>query len=186
MAKKKRRTKKTAKPIGTGFVMVEVDNPHFSTDHAESTGNPKRIRALQNARESPITWMYVHHKQTGVTEAQVRAAGKFRSLYETAGGAGVGSFDYTREPVDGGGVTDPLNDRMVDAAKELAGVATRLGPAGYDLVEKVCGQCIFISQLDPRRRTQNKLSENMKDCLDSLAIFWGFQTPKVRSYRHAS
>lgn len=186
MARKKRKKVRQKPAAGTGFVMVDVDNPMFSADHAESTGNPKRIQALQNVRESPITWMYAHKEQTGVTEAQVAAAGRFRRLYETAGGAGVGSIDYLREPVDGGGVTDPIGDHMMDAANRLKDVSTRLGPAGYDLVEKVCGQCLFISQLTPRRREQDTLSKRLKECLDSLATYWGFQTPPTRSYRKSA
>ncbi len=182
---KRRKKKKVRQTTGTDFIMVDVDNPMFSADHAESSGNPKRIRAVMNARESPIAWMYAHKEQTGITEAQVAAAGRFRRLYETAGGAGVGSIDYMREPVDGSGITDPIGDRMMDAARELVGVNARLGPAGYRLVEQVCGQCLFISQLTPRRREQNKLSGKLKNSLHSLATFWGLQTPSTQSYRKA-
>ncbi|WP_206615942.1 hypothetical protein [Rhizobium sp. WSM1325] len=50
-----------------------------------------------------------------INEAQLAAATRFRSLYEAMGGAGTGSFDYSREPVDGGGSREPLTEQQIRA-----------------------------------------------------------------------
>ncbi|MDV4155250.1 hypothetical protein [Rhizobium brockwellii] len=46
-----------------------------------------------------------------INEAQLAAAKRFRALYEAMGGAGAGSFDYSREPVDGGGMREALTEQ---------------------------------------------------------------------------
>lgn len=172
--KQKRQPKQK---LPNGFVMEEVDNPFYY-----GAGNQqKRIKVVYNPRESPIAWMYAHRKRTGVTEGHLLAANHFRKLYETAQGFGVGSMDYTKEPVDGGGFPDILTDRQARAAKKLAEANHKLGMAGYQLVEQVCGQCAFIHQLSQKRRTQDRMSRHLKESLESLAIFWGYQRLPTRA-----
>lgn len=171
----KQKKKKQSTP--TGFIMEEVENPFYY-----GAGNQqKRIKVVYNPRESPIAWMYAHRKRTGITQEQVLAANKFRKLYEAAQGVGVGSMDYTKEPVDGGGFPDVLTDRQARAAKELAQASARLGMEGYQLVEQVCGQCAFIHQLAAARRAQDRMSKNLKDSLESLALYWGYQRLPTRA-----
>lgn len=180
----KQKQKKPETP--TGFVIVDIDNPYFNSSHHGSESQHKRTQALYNPRESPIAWMYAHREQTGVTEAQVAAAHEFRKLYETARGVGIRSMDYEKTPVDGGKMGDILTDRQVDASNELAAAHCRIGSHGYQLVEQVCGQCIFIRQLAARRSAQNKLSQHLKESLETLAVFWGLQRLRTRTYRRAS
>ncbi len=158
--------------------VMEVDNPNYQPEHAGVRGNPKRVRAAFNMKESPVMWMLARGY---VTEPQAMAATRFRKLYEQMGGAGARAIDFTQEPVDGGGVSDPINDRLIDAAKELGEVQKRLGPAGYNLVEQVCGQCIFIKQLASSKWYQLKMSRELKNCLDILAVDWGFQSLGIKS-----
>jgi hypothetical protein len=149
-----------------------LDNPLYSFDHADGeAGNRRKVPVPVSMRESPAIWMHGHGK---INDSQLRAAGQFRRWYEAAGGAGVKAMDTTKEPVDGGRVSDGLTDRKLHAAKELAGARTRLSPRAYWLVESVCGQCIWIKDLDGRRRTQDAYSMALKEALDSLAIFWGY------------
>ncbi|MCP4407017.1 MAG: hypothetical protein GY807_04520 [Gammaproteobacteria bacterium] len=174
MARRKKKKPSTHLQIK----VMEIDNPNFQPEHAGNKGNPKRVRAAFNMKESPVMWMLARGY---VTEPQAMAATEFRRLYEQMGGAGARAIDFTQEPVDGGGVTDPITDRLIDAAKALAEVQRRLGPVRYNLVEQVCGQCIFIKQLASSKWYQLKMSRELKNCLDILAVDWGFQTVGIRS-----
>lgn len=178
-----RKSKKTKPHPPVNFIMVDVDNPEYSRDHDGASGNPKKIRAAFNSKESPVMWM---HARNWVTDSQAMAATEFRRLYEMCGGAGARAIDFTKEPVDGGGYIDPISDRRMDAAKELMQVQHRLGRSGYDLVERVCGQLFFIKQVAAQyrnsssKRYETKLANQLKDCLDVLAIDWGYQTVGIR------
>ncbi len=168
------------------MITVQIDNPDYRTDYADGRhGNVRRVQATMNMRESPITWMWAKRKQTGITEQQVAAAAHFRKLYEAAG-AQVQALDYTREPVDGGGITEPISDRMIKANQQLSEAHAALGAEGFDLIQKVCGECQFLNQISSQRSVQDKLSRDLKNCLETLAVFWGYQAPRTRAYRRAS
>lgn len=176
--------KKAEAPVTLPGVMFidNVENPNFQRGYAESATNPKTISAAYNARESPIAWMLVHER---VNAAQAKAASIFRRNYEMAGGAGAKAIDYTKEPVDGGGFPDILTDRQAEAAKELGRARAALGFSGYELVEQVCGQCLWINQIEATKWRQLQAANNLRDCLDVLADFWGVQRRPIRAYRKA-
>ena len=175
MARGKKK-KKSESPI----VSMEVDNPDYQPEHHGAAANPKRIKAAFNMRESPVIWM---RARGYVTEPQAMAATEFRRLYERSGGAGGKAIDFTREPVDGGTASDSITDARIDALKELSRVKDRLGIAGFDIVQKVCGECVFIKDLAPTKWYQLKLADQLKDCLDVLAVDWGYQTSRIRTSR---
>ncbi len=182
----KRKTRKKAEH--PHVYIMDVDNPDYNRDHDGASGNPKKIRAAFNPRESPVMWMLV---RGWVTDPQAMAATRFRSLYERAGGAGAKAIDYARVTVDGGGITDPISDASMDAHNQLKDVQARLGPAGYELIEKVCGQLLFIKQVaaehrfSSSKRYESRLSCQLRECLDILAIDWGYQTVGIRTLRTA-
>jgi len=176
-----KRVKK--KPVITANLTLgetTVDNPMFSRDHPASRSNPRQIKAILNHGESPIAAMYHRKEQTGIDEIDVRTAGEFRRLFEAAAGGSFGSSGDIKEFVDGGGYPDILTDRQARAAKDLAAVHVHLGSVTYAAVERVCGQCLFINQIDTRRRTQDAISEQLKAGLKKLAIYWGFRTDNRR------
>lgn len=166
------------------FILIDVDNPNYQPGNDGEPGNPKKERAAYNYRESPIAFMRARRY---ITESQAKAGVKFRLLYEKCGGGGARAIDWRKEPVDGGGWFDPFTDNRMEAAKELQQIQDKLGREGYLLVEKVCGNCIFINDLAHAegysKRYVTKLSRNLQECLDVLAVYWGFQRLKTRSYR---
>lgn len=173
--------------MGDGFMLVDVDNPMFSADHAESQSNPKKTKAAYNYRESPVSLM---HARGQVGSAQAMAANEFRRLYELAGQSGPKAVDWRKEPVDGGGPSDgDALGRQMEAAREIIRAKNKLGDAGFLLVEKICGQCMFlkhvVEDMSPKynKRHETKLSKELKDCLTTLAIFWGYQRLDVRRHR---
>ena len=173
----KRRKKTVTKPIqGVGFIMVDIDNPHYNPAHQGHAGNPALIQAIMNPRESPIAWYFRLKAQTKVEEYHVRAANEFRRLYERSGGAGVKAFDYTKDPVDGGNVSDGLTDGRMDAAKKLKDAHSALGYAGVALVQSTSGQLLWLNQQFSTRYQQNKALDDLKRGLDVLAELWGYKT----------
>jgi hypothetical protein len=173
---KRRKTQTLNEPIGHAKAdvrMVEIDNPHYSAVHAGMPGNPKTLTAAMNLRESPIAMMAA---KGHVGQDHLRAANKFRKLWETLGGAGAGSFDYTREPVDGGGARDPINDAQIDAGRELAECRIELGPFHYDIVRKVAGEGYSISMLYIGQRERHTKADCLREGLDLLSKKWGMST----------
>lgn len=156
--------------------LVEIDNPHYSKTHAGSPGNPKTVTAAMNLRESPIAMMAA---KGHLEPHQVEAAIKFRRLWEALGGSGAGSFDYSREPVDGGGARDPISDRQIDAGFKLKECRELLGRRHYDVVSRVAGDGCTIAELGTSKRARHTLADYLRDALDDLAVHWGLQKRKT-------
>lgn len=151
------------------LVMDKVDNPYFTASHRESESNPRRVNAVKNIRESAVETLYARGK---LDKAQKAAADKFRQLWEACGGT-IAALDYGREPVDGGGRTDPLPERRANAGRELARCRSLLGKRLYDLVCRVCGQGHALSDLGADGRFKKTAADNLRDSLDDLASMWG-------------
>lgn len=150
--------------------VVEVDNPYFSADHAEGTSNLRRIKAVKNLRESAIETLFARGK---LDEAQKKAGDRFRATWEAAGGAGAGAMDYAQMRVDGGGARDPISERQVDASKALRACRDLLGRRNYDLVVRVAGQGLSLSDISSDSRARLTMADNLRDALDDLAKMWG-------------
>jgi len=151
---------------------VYVDNPYYSRSHDGEGANPIKIKAQVNVRESAIATL---SSRKLINEAQVMAADRFRGFYEAMGGAGAGSFDYSREPVDGGGAREALSERQLRAALELKLAKQILGNRAYDIMSKVAGQGYAIQELASTQRERTTLTDYLKDGLDELARCWGFE-----------
>lgn len=155
--------------------IIQIDNPHYSKRHAGASGNPKTVSAALNLRESPIAMMAAK----GHLEVhQLQAANEFRRAWELLGGSGAGSFDYSREPVDGGGSREPITDRQIKAGFFLKECQRVLGPRHYDVVCKVAGQGCTIAELGGSKREKLTLADYLRHALDDLAVHLGFQNAK--------
>lgn len=153
--------------------IIEVDNPHFSKVHAGASGNPTSIHAALNLRESPIAMMAA---KGHLERHQVEAAIKFRRLWESLGGCGAGSFDYTREPVDGGGAREPITDRQIDAGFKLEEARKHIGTRAFGIVEKVAGEGVAVSHMGSTHRERTTLADYLRNALDDLSDLWGMKT----------
>lgn len=158
--------------------IVEIENPHFSRTHEGSPGNPKTITAAMNLRESPIAMMAA---KGNLLPHQVEAAIKFRRLWETLGGAGAGSFDYAKEPVDGGGARDPITESQINAGIELKACSLVIGQRAFNIVEKVAGQGFTISQLGASHRERTTLADYLRNALEDLSEHWGYRNKRVKA-----
>jgi hypothetical protein len=151
---------------------IYVDNPYYSRAHDGDGANPIKIKAQVNVKESAIATL---SSRKLINEAQVMAADRFRGFYEAMGGAGAGSFDYSREPVDGGGAREPLTERQLRAALELKLAKQILGNKAYDIMTKIAGQGFAIQELALSQRERTTLTDYLKDGLDELARCWGYE-----------
>lgn len=187
MTRRRGRKRKT-KPVTlapTSITVIEVDNPMFARDHAESTTNPRRIAAAYNARESYAGWLVIKGL---ITTSEYEAASIVRAAFEAMGGAGASAMDYTKEPVDGGGMADPISERQMQAGQTLKQCAAHLGPRGHSLVISLAGEGRWPRDLAPGDRVkQDYLSMRFRECLESLAVLWGKQARMaVSKYRAES
>lgn len=155
--------------------LIEIENPHYSKAHAGASGNPKTTTAAMNLRESPIAMMAA---KGHLEPHQLQAANQFRRAWEALGGAGAGSFDYSREPVDGGGAREPITERQIDAGFMLKDCQKVLGPRHYDVVCKVAGEGRTVTELGASRRERDTLADYLRHALDDLAVHWGYQKRK--------
>jgi hypothetical protein len=161
-------------------VLHEVDNPLHNPAHDGETWNPKRIQSAMNLRESALVTL---EQRKLIDPAQVKAGERFRIIWEALGGAGAGSFDYSREPVDGGGPRSALSDRQIQAGIDLADCRSVLG-IGYDIMVKVAGEGRSVTELTKSKNLQRAYIEMLKQGLTALAVHFGYQnTGKLR--RHA-
>ncbi|MBY3361254.1 hypothetical protein HFN97_26130 [Rhizobium laguerreae] len=151
---------------------VTIDNPFYSKAHQGIEANPVKIQAQMNIRESAIVTLAARKQ---INEAQLAAATRFRALYEAMGGAGAGSFDYSREPVDGGGMREALTEQQIRAGQELKRCREILGIRAYDIMSKVAGQGYAIGELANSHRERTTLADYLKDGLDEMARNWGYE-----------
>lgn len=176
MRARRRKEKLGAEFVGLGTRQAKVegklvDNPLHLRAHDGETWNPKKVKAAINVKESALVVL----EQRGlIDEAQVKAGERFRSIWESLGGAGTGSFDYSREPVDGGGPRVALTDRQIAAGQELAEARRVLG-IGYDVMVKVAGEGLGISELTENQSKRRAYTEYLKDGLTALARHWGYE-----------
>lgn len=157
--------------------VMEIPNPHYSKAHAGLAGNPKTITAAVNLRESPIAMMAA---KGHLEPHQVEAAIKFRRLWEALGGSGAGSFDYSREPVDGGGASESITDRQIDAGFKLEEARKHIGTRCFAIVEKVAGEGVPVSTLGSSHREKTTLADYLRNALDDLSDLWGMKTKTKR------
>lgn len=187
MGKAKRKQAQKEPAMRTGnikaeLVAVEVDNPHYAPEHAGDRTNPRRIGAFVNAGESAITRLA---SKGALSSAQVAAANKFRTLWESMGGSGAGAMDYSRVVVDGGKSRDPISAMQMQAGRELKEAQTALkrshGEYAYRLVGYVCGQGYSIHDLCETRRQRDTMTDLLRMYLDVLAEMWNLAGGRKRA-----
>lgn len=163
--------------LGELLVITGIPGHGKSTWTLNMCVNPKNIWASMNLRESPIAMMAA---KKHLDQHQVEAAIEFRRLWEALGGAGAGSFDYAREPVDGGGPREPITERQIDAGFKLDKARKHIGLRSFGIVEKVAGEGVPIARLGSSHREKTTLADYLKNALDDLAELWELRTKKKR------
>jgi hypothetical protein len=157
-------------PFNAEVAEVEVDNP-LALDPGE------RIMAVRSVRGDPLGRLHAHHQ---IDEAQYRGGRAFQSDWEAAE-RGPQAVDPTREYVDGARSREPFTDSQRQAVLRLNRVERELGTDGAALVHDVLVLGLTMDQIGQRRavRTQrwnDYFARRFRECLDRLALVYGFAT----------
>jgi hypothetical protein len=148
------------------------------TDPHSETG--EKIQITRSLRNDPLAVMALRKV---IDEAQFQAGRKWQKLHECSTIGVIQAIDPAKEAVDGGMMRDFLTDRQIDAFKQLAASYKKLGMSGGWMVAKVLGEGLSLAEAASqsgysKEREINYFSLRFRECLETLAVHWGFAPPK--------
>jgi len=160
-------------PRQAEVVSVEVDNP-LGLEPGD------KILALRSIRNDPLGRL---HSLRQIDEAQYQAGRAFQDDWERAE-RGPQAVDPGREYVDGMQAREPITEGQRKAVLRLNRAERELGADGSALVHDVLVRGMTMEQIGQRRclpsqRWKDYLSRRFRECLDRLALLYGFATEKV-------
>jgi hypothetical protein len=164
-------------PLNAEVVAIEVDNP-LALEPGE------KIVALRSIRNDPLGRLHSHRQ---IDEAQYRGGRAFQNDWERAE-RGPQAVDPTREYVDGVQKREPVTEAQRKAVLRLGRVERELGADGAALVHEVLVKGLSMEQVGQRRnlRTQrwrDYFARRFYECLDRLALLYGFATEQTGATR---
>jgi hypothetical protein len=163
-------------PLNAEVAPIEVDDPL-----ALETG--EKIVALRSIRNDPLARL---HSRGQINEAQYLGGRAFQNDWERAE-RGPQAVDPSREYVDGAQAREPITEGQRKAALRLNRVERKLGADGAALVHNVLVDGMTMEQVGQRRglvtqRWKDYFSRRFQECLDRLALIYGFATEQGPSY----
>jgi hypothetical protein len=164
-------------PRNAQVAEVEVDDPL-----ALEPGG--KIVALRSIRNDPLGKLHSHRQ---IDEAQYQGGRAFQNDWERAE-RGPQAVDPTREHVDGVRMREPVTEAQRKAVSRLNRAERELGADGAALVHDVLVKGMTMEQVGQQRdlRTQrwsDYFSRRFRECLDRLALIYGFATEKKPASR---
>ncbi len=159
-------------PRNAEVTTVEVDDPY-----ALRPG--EKIVAYRSIRNDPLGRLHSHRQ---IDEAQYQGGRAFQNDWERAQ-RGPQAVDPTREYVDGAQVREPITEGQRQAVLRLNRCERELGADGAAIVHDVLVQGMTMEQVGQRRglksqRWNDYFARRFKECLDRLALIYGFATEK--------
>ena len=181
MARAKRKLQRSTKvhdrrsnelPRNAEVAAVEVDDP-LALEPGE------KIVTLRSLRNDPLGRLHSHHQ---IDEAQYQGGRAFQDDWERAE-RGPQAVDPTREYVDGGRPREPITERQRIAVLRLNRAERELGADGSALVHEVLVLGLTMEQVGQRRALRGQrwidyFARRFRECLDRLALIYGFATQK--------
>jgi len=160
-------------PRNAEVASVEVDNP-LGVEPGD------KIVALRSIRNDPLGRLHSHHQ---IDEAQYRAGRAFQDDWECAE-RGPQAVDPGRDYVDGVQAREPITEGQRKAVLRLNRAERELGADGSALVHDVVVRGMIIDQVGQRRCLQSQrwkdyFSRRFQECLDRLALPYGFATEAI-------
>jgi uncharacterized protein DUF6456 len=157
-------------PRNVEVAPVEVDNP-LGLEPGD------KIVALRSIRNDPLGRLHSHRQ---IDETQYRAGRAFQDDWERAE-RGPQAVDPSREYVDGVQAREPITEGQRQAVLRLNRAERDLGADGSALVHDVLVRGMSMEQVGQRRclhtqRWKDYLSRRFRECLDRLALLYGFAT----------
>ena len=159
-------------PRNAEVAAVEVDDP-LALEPGE------KIVTLRSIRNDPLGRL---HSYRNVDEAQYQGGRAFQADWEKAE-RGPRAVDPTREYVDGGRTREPITEGQRKAVLRLNRAERELGADGSVLVHAVLILGLTMEQVGQRRGLRGQrwidyFSRRLRECLDRLALIYGFATEK--------
>jgi hypothetical protein len=159
-------------PRNAEVAEVEVDDP-FALEPGE------KIVTLRSIRNDPLGRLHSHRQ---IDEAQYLGGRAFQDDWEKAE-RGPQALDPTREYVDALPAREPITERQRRAVLRLSRVERELGADGATLVHEVLILGMTMEQVSERRALRGQrwldyFSKRFRECLDRLALSYGFATPR--------
>jgi len=159
-------------PRNAEVAEVEVDDP-LALEPGE------KIVTLRSIRNDPLGRLHSHRQ---IDEAQYQGGRAFQNDWEKAE-RGPQAVDPTHEYVDGARTREPVTEAQRKAVLRLSRVERELGADGAALVHAALIQGMTMEQVGQRRglhsqRWNDYFSRRLRECLDRLALIYGFATEK--------
>jgi hypothetical protein len=160
-------------PRNAEVVAVEIDDP-LALEPGE------KVVALRSIRHDPLGRLHAHHQ---IDDAQYRGGRAFQNDWERAE-RGPQAIDPGREHVDGAQGREPITEGQRQAVLRLNRAERELGADGAAIVHDVLVQGLTMEQIGQKRglssqRWTDYFSRRFRECLDRLAMLYGFATANV-------
>jgi hypothetical protein len=168
--------RRTAAPFNAETVDRMVADPYSTTGG--------KVAVTASLRDDPLGRLFAHRQ---IDEAQYRAGLKLLELFDLAEIGSVQAMDPGKEPVDGrGALVEPITDRQMRAARQLAHVRSTLGKVGYDLCRSVLADRMFMEQIaaaagQVSQRSIDFWARRLRECLQTLAVAFGVTGKRERA-----
>jgi hypothetical protein len=159
-------------PRNAEVAAVEVDDP-LALEPGE------KIVTLRSIRNDLLGRLHSHRQ---IDEAQYQGGRAFQGDWEKAG-RGPQAVDPTREYVDGARSREPITEGQRKAVLRLNRAERDLGADGAALVHEVLILGMTMEQIAQRRSLRGQrwidyFARRFRECLDRLALIYGFATEK--------
>jgi len=157
-------------PRNAEVASIEVDNP-LGLEPGD------KIVALRSIRNDPLGRLHSHRQ---IDEAQYQAGRAFQDDWERAE-RGPQAVDPGRDYVDGVQARESITEGQRQAVLRLNRAERELGADGSALVHDVLVRGMTMEQVGQRRCLQSQrwkdyFSRRFQECLDRLALLYGFAT----------
>ncbi|MGY3450960.1 DUF6456 domain-containing protein [Bradyrhizobium sp. USDA 4353] len=165
-------------PLNADVIPVEIDDP-LALEPGE------KIVALRSVRGDPLGRLHAHKQ---LDDAQFRAGRAFQHDWERAE-RGPQAIDPTREHVDGARGREPVTEGQRQAVLRLNRAERELGADGAAITHDVLVQGLTMEQVGHKRgfasqRWNDYFARRFKECLDRLAVVYGFASERVAAKHH--
>lgn len=158
--------------ISRHVLPIEVDDPY-------ELG--AKIITMRSVKNDPLANL---HARGAIDDAHYQAGRAFQHDFEAAE-RGPRAIDPSKEAVDGGLMPEPITEAQQKAAKSLAGAVRTLGQDGSAIIHYVLIHGMTMEQVAGQWRRAAEpdlkyLGRRLKECLDCLAVFYGFAQERRR------
>ena len=159
-------------PRNAEVAAVEVDDP-LALEPGE------KIVTLRSIRNDLLGRLHSHRQ---IDEAEYQGGRAFQGDWEKAE-RGPQAVDPTREYVDGARSREPITEGQRRAVLRLNRAERELGADGAALVHEVLILGMTMEQIAQRRSLRGQrwidyFARRFRECLDRLALIYGFATEK--------